>query len=129
MPGSARPYDHTARARYSWRRPSGSWSPLSLQQHAGSPDVIVLPGAELQELARTRDDAEDRARELLATEVLRAARNGNGSDDERTRQLVLAVRRDLLTELRSQEQEQARRRARRRRRTAARTPSPGSCRA
>ena len=32
-----------------------------------------------------------------------------GSDDERTRQLVLAVRRDLLTELRSQEQEQARR--------------------
>ena len=41
--------------------------------------------------------------------MLHAARNGNGSDDERTRHLVLAVRRDLLTELRSQEREQARR--------------------
>jgi hypothetical protein len=64
-------------------------------------------GAELEELSRTRDEAEDRARELLAAEVLQAARNG--SHDERARQLVLAVRRDLLTELRSQEQDQARR--------------------
>jgi hypothetical protein len=68
-------------------------------------------GAELEELARTRDDAEGRARELLATEILHAARNenGNGAGDERVRQLVLAVRRDLLAELRTQEQEQARR--------------------
>lgn len=64
-------------------------------------------GAELEELSRTRDEAEDRARELLAAQVLQAARNG--SHDERARQPVLAVRRDLLTELRSQEQEQARR--------------------
>jgi hypothetical protein len=64
-------------------------------------------GEELGELARTRDEAEDRARELLAAEVLQAARNG--SHDERARQLVLAVRRDLLVELRAQEQEQARR--------------------
>ena len=64
-------------------------------------------GDELQELSRRRDEAEDRARELLAAEVLQAARNG--SHDERARQLVLAVRRDLLVELREQEQEHARR--------------------
>ncbi|WP_147261983.1 hypothetical protein [Blastococcus sp. TF02A-26] len=62
---------------------------------------------ELEELSRTRDEAEDRARELLAAEVLQSTRNG--SHDERARQLVLAVRRDLLAELREQEQEQARR--------------------
>ncbi|MGY1720074.1 hypothetical protein ACI8AG_13620 [Blastococcus sp. SYSU DS0552] len=62
---------------------------------------------ELDELARTREEAEDRARELLAAQVLQEARNG--SHDERARQLVLAVRRDLLVELREQEQEQARR--------------------
>ena len=73
----------------------------------GTQILSVDPAAELEELSRTRDDAEDRARELLAAEVLHAARNG--SQDERARQLVLAVRRDLLTELRSQEQQQARR--------------------
>lgn len=62
---------------------------------------------EMEELARTRDEAEDRARELLAAQVLQESRNG--SHDERARQLVLAVRRDLLVELRDQEQEQARR--------------------
>jgi hypothetical protein len=65
------------------------------------------PGAALEELSRTRDEAEDRARELLAAEVLQSSRNG--SHDERARQLVLAVRRDLLVELREQEQAQARR--------------------
>ena len=64
-------------------------------------------GPELEELSRTRDEAEDRARELLAAEVLQSTRNG--SHDERARQLVLAVRRDLLLELRAQEQDQARR--------------------
>jgi hypothetical protein len=62
---------------------------------------------EMEELARTRDEAEDRARELLAAQVLQESRNG--SHDERARQLVLAVRRDMLVELREQEQEQARR--------------------
>ncbi|SDF08047.1 hypothetical protein SAMN05660485_02468 [Blastococcus fimeti] len=62
---------------------------------------------EMEELARTRDEAEDRARELLAAQVLQESRNG--SHDERARQLVLAVRRDLLVELREQEQQQARR--------------------
>ena len=65
------------------------------------------PAAEMEELARTRDEAEDRARELLAAQVLQESRNG--SHDERARQLVLAVRRDLLVELREQEQQQARR--------------------
>ena len=65
------------------------------------------PAGELEELARTREEAEDRARELLAAQVLQEARNG--SHDERARQLVLAVRRDLLVELREQEQQQARR--------------------
>lgn len=62
--------------------------------------------AEMEELARTRDEAEDRARELLAAQVLQESRNG--SHDERARQLVLAVRRDLLAELREHEQQQAR---------------------
>jgi len=70
------------------------------QAATGGPD-------EMAELARTRDEAEDRARELLAAQVLQESRNG--SHDERARQLVLAVRRDLLVELREQEQEQARR--------------------
>ncbi len=72
--------------------------------------AVAAPGAELEELeelARTRDEAEDRARELLAAQVLQKARNG--SHDERARHLVLAVRRDLLAELRDQEQRQARR--------------------
>ncbi|RZU34584.1 hypothetical protein [Blastococcus saxobsidens] len=64
-------------------------------------------GDEMEELARTRDEAEDRARELLAAQVLQESRNG--SHDERARQLVLAVRRDLLLELREHEQQQARR--------------------
>ncbi|HEY0126938.1 MAG TPA: hypothetical protein VGB58_07360 [Blastococcus sp.] len=63
--------------------------------------------AAFEELSRTRDEAEDRARELLAAQVLQESRNG--SHDERARQLVLAVRRDLLVELREQEQAQARR--------------------
>ncbi|WP_347059524.1 hypothetical protein ABC795_03560 [Blastococcus sp. HT6-30] len=62
---------------------------------------------ELEEVVRTHEEAEDRARELLAAQVLQEARNG--SHDERARQLVLAVRRDLLVELRAQEQDQARR--------------------
>lgn len=78
-------------------------------------DAAVQPTAgtatggrtEMEELARTRDEAEDRARELLAAQVLQESRNG--SHDERARQLVLAVRRDLLLELREHEQEQARR--------------------
>lgn len=41
--------------------------------------------------------------------MLRTARDGHGSDDERTHRLVVAARRDLLEELRAQEQEQARR--------------------
>ena len=76
---------------------------------ATQPEAETVAGApvELEELARTRDEAEDRARELLAAQVLQESRNG--SHDERARQLVLAVRRDLLVELREQEQEQARR--------------------
>ena len=71
------------------------------------PKPITGSADEMEELARTRDEAEDRARELLAAQVLQESRNG--SHDERARQLVLAVRRDLLVELREQEQEQARR--------------------
>lgn len=73
-----------------------------------APSVAANAGrTEMEELARTRDEAEDRARELLAAQVLQESRNG--SHDERARQLVLAVRRDLLLELREQEQQQARR--------------------
>ncbi|WP_346621914.1 hypothetical protein [Blastococcus montanus] len=85
------------------RKRNGDDAPATDAQPAGSAT------AELEELARTREEAEDRAREMLATQVLQAARDDDGSEDERARQLVLAVRRDLLVELRAQEQEQARR--------------------
>ncbi|TFV52499.1 hypothetical protein [Blastococcus sp. TF02A-35] len=78
------------------------------QDAAPQPETGSAAGSagEMEELARTRDEAEDRARELLAAQVLQESRNG--SHDERARQLVLAVRRDLLAELREQEQQQAR---------------------
>ena len=50
--------------------------------------------AAFEELSRSHDEAEDRARELLAAQVLQESRNG--SHDERARQLVLAVRRDQV---------------------------------
>ena len=79
------------------------------EDDATRPETGTAAGApaEMEELARTRDEAEDRARELLAAQVLQESRNG--SHDERARQLVLAVRRELLLELREQEQQQARR--------------------
>ena len=83
------------------RRERTDDSPREDAEPAGGPRV------EMEELVRTRDEAEDRARELLAAQVLQESRNG--SHDERARQLVLAVRRDLLVELREQEQQQARR--------------------
>ena len=52
------------------------------QPATGGPD-------EMEELARTRDEAEDRARELLAALVLQESRNG--SHDERARQLASAA--------------------------------------
>lgn len=88
------------------KSPAAATTESSKRAEDDAPRPDTDPGVEMEELARTRDEAEDRARELLAAEVLHAARNG--SHDERARQLVLAVRRDLLTELREQEQEQAR---------------------
>jgi hypothetical protein len=61
---------------------------------------------DLDELARTQEETTDRARELVASRVLQAARSTDGDAADR---LVLAARRDLLAELRAQEQEEARR--------------------
>jgi hypothetical protein len=82
-------------------------APHTDEQGSHTDSDRIGAGPELEELSRTRDEAEDRARELLAAEVLQSTRNG--SHDERARQLVLAVRRDLLVDLRQQEQDQARR--------------------
>lgn len=73
----------------------------------GTDRAASTAGREVDELVRTRDEAEDRARGLPAAQLLREHRNG--SPDERARRLVLAVRRDLLLEFREQEQQQARR--------------------
>ena len=89
--------------------PKATATDTAAAKRAADADPKPATGAadEMEELARTRDEAEDRARELLAAQVLQESRNG--SHDERARQLVLAVRRDLLVELREQEQQQARR--------------------
>ena len=95
------PKSSTAPASSPSRRERTDDAPREDTEHAAGTRV------EMEELVRTRDEAEDRARELLAAQVLQESRNG--SHDERARQLVLAVRRDLLVELREQEQQQARR--------------------
>ncbi|NEK56574.1 hypothetical protein GCU56_01625 [Geodermatophilus sabuli] len=63
---------------------------------------------EIHELARTQEDVTERARRVVAGELLAAASNGH-RDDERAERLVESVRADLLAELRTQEQERARR--------------------
>ena len=63
---------------------------------------------EVGELARTQQDVAQRARRLVAGELVTRVPNGGG-DDERAHRLVTAARADLLAELREQEQEQARR--------------------
>lgn len=63
-------------------------------------------GEDLEQIARTRDEATEQAMELVANRVLQNARAANGDSADR---LVLTARRDLLTELRAQEQEEARR--------------------
>lgn len=61
---------------------------------------------ELESLARARDEATQRAQEIVAGRVLCESRTGD--EREHAMQLVVAARRDLLTELRAHEQEQAR---------------------
>ena len=78
---------------------------------ARTPEVRDLPTSsegELTELARTRDDAARRARQLVAGEVATRVPDGEEAD-QRAHRLLAAVRADLLAELRQQEQEQARR--------------------
>ena len=61
-----------------------------------------------EDLARTQEDVAQRARQLVAGNLVASATDGGG-DGERGRELLTAARADLLAELRRQEQEQARR--------------------
>ena len=63
---------------------------------------------DVEDLARTQQDVAQRARQLVAGDLVVHSAPGGG-DDERGRRLLAAARADLLTELRSEEQEQARR--------------------
>lgn len=65
-------------------------------------------GGEIQELVRTQEDVAERARRLVAAELLTAPPNGH-VDDQRGERLRESARADLLAELREQEQERARR--------------------
>lgn len=61
---------------------------------------------ELEELARAQEEATGKAKEKVASQVLQEARATGGRSADR---LALAARRDLLEELRAQEQEEGRR--------------------
>jgi hypothetical protein len=65
-------------------------------------------GGEMEELARTQEDVAERARRLVAGELITAPSNGH-ADEHRVERLREWARADLLAELRGQEQEQARR--------------------
>jgi len=67
----------------------------------------VASDSEIHELARTQDDVAQRARRLVAGELVRYERNGH-DEQQRVDQLLDSVRADLLAELRGQEQERAR---------------------
>ena len=62
----------------------------------------------LEELARTQDETAHRFRQLVAGQVLGEV-SDREDDDERAQRLLASARRDLLTELRAEEQERARR--------------------
>jgi hypothetical protein len=64
--------------------------------------------SELRELVQTQDDVAERARRLVAAELLAVPSNGH-LDDQRGERPRESVRADLLAELREQEQERARR--------------------
>ena len=72
-----------------------------------SPVPPAASDDEIHELARTQDDVAQRARRLVAGELVRYEPNGHG-EEQRVDQLLDAVRADLLAELRGQEQERAR---------------------
>jgi len=62
---------------------------------------------DVADLARTQQDVAQRARQLVAADLVTVESNGGG-DEQRGRLLLTAARADLLAELRAQEQEQAR---------------------
>ncbi|MCZ2805553.1 hypothetical protein O2W18_10595 [Modestobacter sp. VKM Ac-2983] len=85
-------------------------------QPADAPDVDQRTASELptgsdgevQELARTQEDVAQRARQLVAGELVRSA--SGGTEERRQADRVLEqARAGLLAELRDQEQERARR--------------------
>ena len=63
---------------------------------------------DVEDLASTQEDVAQRARQLVAGDLVTHATDG-GDEDERGRRLLTAARADLLAELRIQEQEEARR--------------------
>jgi hypothetical protein len=76
--------------------------------HEAASQVPVAPsGSEIRELARTQDDVAQRARRLVAGELVRYERTGH-DEQQRVDQLLDSVRADLLADLRGQEQERAR---------------------
>lgn len=76
------------------------------QQRSGEPPAPL--DGDLVEIARTQEDVVQRARRVVAGEILNATPNGHG-DDDRVERLLDSARADLLSELRTQEQERARR--------------------
>ena len=83
------------------------------QEDAGRPSTGAAvgtrsPEASLAELARAQEELTHEIRQLVASQALEGA--ADGDDRERTGQMVTVARADLLAQLREQEQEQARRR-------------------
>lgn len=74
------------------------------EQSAGQPAALDI---DLVEIARTQEDVEQRARRVVAGEILSATPDRH-TDGDRVERLLDSARADLLTELREQEQERAR---------------------
>jgi hypothetical protein len=67
----------------------------------------AVSDGDVADLARTQQDVAQRARQLVAADLVTSESNGGG-DEQRGEMLLTAAREDLLAELRAQEQEQAR---------------------
>ena len=76
------------------------------QERSGEPQVALAD--DLVEIARTHEEVAQRARRVVADEMLSAPQNGR-VDGERVERLRESARADLLDELRDQAQERARR--------------------
>ena len=98
----------TSTTKQNNRTPKDDTDDAAVSRPGETEEQPAVSRRDAEELARTQEDVAQRARQLVAGNLVATAANGGG-DDARGRELLTAARADLLAELRRQEQEQARR--------------------